>query len=152
MNIIGPFQGEYRFLSNFYPAEVHYDGVFYPTVEHAYQAAKTLSLLARESIKEAKSPGEAKKLGYKVPIRRDWEELKLHIMRDLVFQKFFVHDDLRVKLLETGNAELQEINTWGDTYWGVCNGVGENNLGKILMDFRDRRFKQYYFGEELVVH
>ena len=40
-------------------------------------------------------------------------------------------------LLETGDEELVEGNTWSDTTWGVCNGVGENKLGRLLMIVRD---------------
>ena len=39
---ITEFQDAYRFLSNFFPAEVIYEDIKYSTAEHAYQAAKTL--------------------------------------------------------------------------------------------------------------
>jgi hypothetical protein len=38
------FHNEYRFLSNFYPAEVSFEGLVFPTVEHAYVAAKTTDI------------------------------------------------------------------------------------------------------------
>ena len=135
--MIRTFLYQHRFLSNFWPAEVKLDGAVYPTVEHAYQAAKTTDSAWREMIRAASNPGEAKKLGRNAPLREGWDDIKLEIMRTLVWQKF---EDpyLRLKLLATGDQALIEGNTWGDTFWGVCNGVGENHLGLILMNIRDR--------------
>jgi ribA/ribD-fused uncharacterized protein len=135
MSKIDSFSGKYRFLSNFYPAKVVLDGFFYKTTEHAYQAAKTLDEFKREQIRLAETAGEAKKLGQKVKLRHDWDEVKIEVMTDLVRQKF-QNEPLKNKLLETGDAELIEGNTWGDVFWGVCNGVGKNNLGKVLMRVR----------------
>lgn len=132
---INSFQGEYRFLSNFWPAEVVLDGETYPSVEHAYVAAKTVDLHMRKLAKDCQTAGQVKRFGRTLPLRRDWEEVKLQIMHDLVRQKF-AHSYLKEKLLATGDEELVEGNTWNDTFWGVCRGVGENNLGKILMEVR----------------
>lgn len=133
---IASFQGEYRFLSNFYPSEVELDGMVYPTIEHAFQAAKTLNLDMRESIRQASTPGKAKRLGRIAPLRADWLGVRLDVKYGLVKQKFS-KEPLRTKLLNTGDAELIEGNWWGDTFWGVCMGKGENNLGKILMRVRE---------------
>lgn len=130
------FQGEYRWLSNFWPAQVVLDGAVYPTVEHAYQAAKTLSLPGRARIAMAATPGQAKKMGRGLLIRSDWEERKEHEMRHLLMQKFS-KGALRDKLLGTGTQPLIEENYWGDTYWGVCKGVGQNRLGVLLMEVRE---------------
>lgn len=138
MEKINSFRGEYRFLSNFWPAPLWYGNFLWPTSEHAYQAAKTLDLDEQISIHEmAKTPGQAKRLGQRVTKRDDWEEIKLQKMFEIVKEKFWQNPDLMQKLLATGDAELIEGNTWGDTYWGQCNGVGENHLGKILMEIRD---------------
>jgi N-glycosidase YbiA len=134
---IAQFIGEFRFLSNFYPAVVLLDGVEYPTVEHAYQAAKTFDLEWRAEIRSAHRPGEAKRLGQKVSMRDDWNSVRLVVMLDLLRQKFFLHDDLAALLLETGERELIEGNYWGDKFWGVCNGEGQNRLGLALMQVRD---------------
>lgn len=131
------FRGEYRFLSNFYPAEVELDGKEYPSVEHAFQAAKTLNPLSRARIHVCETAGGAKRLGKTVPLREDWEEVKIDVMTNLVTQKFSRHPELKEKLLATGDRELVEGNWWGDTFWGVCRGTGENHLGKILMQVRD---------------
>lgn len=136
MNKIESFQGEYRFLSNFWHVYVRYDGELYPTVEHAYQAAKTLNPEFRKAIAYA-TTGEAKRMGRQVPMRPDWDSIKIDVMRDLLRQKFTEEPELRELLLATGDAELIEGNTWGDYFWGVCNGEGQNNLGKLLMEIRD---------------
>jgi ribA/ribD-fused uncharacterized protein len=133
---ITAFQGAHRFLSNFWPAPVVYDGSEYPSVEHAYQAAKTLDPAWREKIWTAIQPGAAKRLGKQVPMRADWEQVKVDVMRDLVFQKFAPGTALAAQLLATGDAMLIEGNTWGDRFWGVCGGSGENHLGRLLMEVR----------------
>lgn len=134
--MIDKFFGEYRFLSNFWPCKVEFDGEIYDSVEHAYQAAKTLNKDHRDMIRSSKTPGEAKKLGKKIHIREDWEYFKIHIMSNLVAQKFRMNEDLANMLLATGDEELVEGNTWGDTFWGTCKGTGHNHLGKILMGVR----------------
>lgn len=133
---INSFSGEYRFLSNFYPAEVIYGGKKYPSVEHAYQAAKTTDELSRKEIREAETAKLAKNLGKYVAMRHDWGGIRINVMRKLI-QRKFSSPDLLAKLLATGNATLIEGNTWKDHYFGVCNGVGQNHLGKILMEVRE---------------
>lgn len=135
--MIKSFTGKYWFLSNFYPCEISFDGEIYPSVEHAYQAAKTLDKKDREIIRTQKTPGRAKKYGQTVTLRDDWEEIKIGIMTELVHQKFFRNKRLQNLLYETGEQELVEGNTWGDCFWGVCNRKGENHLGKTLMEVRD---------------
>lgn len=135
--VIPEFQGAYRFLSNFWPADVHLDDRLYPSVEHAYQAAKTLDESERRSVRNAHSPGQAKRLGQRATKRADWNEVKLSVMENLVREKFTRHAVFREKLLATGDAEIVEGNSWGDRFWGVCKGVGENHLGKILMRVRE---------------
>lgn len=134
---IDKFDGEYAFLSNFYPSIVYdFEGNTYPTVEHYFQAMKTLDPKVRKHIASAKTPGEAKRLGRRVELRSDWEDIKLKVMKHGLIQKF-AEPELRNPLLRTGDAELIEGNWWGDTYWGVCNGVGENHLGQLLMEVRE---------------
>lgn len=131
------FKGGNHFLSNFYPSNALMGGLAFPSVEHAYQAAKTLDMRQRALIANATSPGQAKRAGQKVILRSDWEGVKLGIMLKLVKQKFIADNVLREQLLATGESELIEGNTWSDTFWGVCNGIGENHLGKILMRVRE---------------
>lgn len=135
--MINSFSGPYRFLSNFYPSRIVMDGITYPTVEHAYQAAKTLDLQGRATIHQSNSPSQAKTRGTWVKLRPDWEQIKLKVMKDLVRQKFYSSVSLMERLLQTGDEELVEGNTWGDRFWGVYEGDGENHLGKILMEVRE---------------
>lgn len=138
--MIAEFQGKYRFLSNFYRLPglgVELDGLYYPTVEHAFVAAKTLDEKLRAKARACKTPGEAKRLGRTFKLRDGWDDIQTSIMLDLVRQKFDGRDPvLRAALVQTGEEELVEGNTWGDRFWGVCSGVGQNNLGKILMKVR----------------
>lgn len=135
---VSGFFGDHRFLSNFWPAEVRLEGISYPTVEHAYQAAKCVDPAVRGQIRDAAKPGKAKKMGSRADVRPDWEQIRVEVMHDLVRQKFLKHRDLGDLLLATGSAELIEENTWGDTFWGVCDGEGENRLGRILMEVREK--------------
>lgn len=134
---IDKFDGDYRFLSNFYPAEITIDGIYYPTVEHAYQAAKSANPEVKKAIACLSDAGAAKHNGRKIVMREGFEEEKLEIMKSLLVLKF-LHPHLRTKLLETGDLPLEEGNWWGDTFWGVCRGVGENHLGKLLMELRQQ--------------
>jgi len=137
-NTIDRFAGEYSFLSNFYPVEIVFGGESYPSVEHAYQAAKTLNLEERAWIRAAKKPGTAKKLGKTVTLRPGWNELRLRVMEELVLQKFSRDNALRAELVATGDLQIVEGNTWKDAFWGVYDGKGENHLGRILMSVRSR--------------
>lgn len=143
--VIDKFEGEYRFLSNFHESPVEYGGLLYRNAEGAYQAQKTLSEYERENI-ACMSAGAAKKAGRKVTLRNDWEDVKWDTMKAIVRAKFEQDDDLRKKLMDTGDSDLIEGNWWKDTYWGVCDRVGENNLGKILMSER-ARFQSIEEGE-----
>jgi ribA/ribD-fused uncharacterized protein len=130
------FVDDFDFLSNFHPSPVRWEGVLYPTVEHAFQAAKTDDPEERATILAAGSPGKAKRLGKRVRLRKDWESVKVGIMETLVRAKFVSHPELRAALLATGEGRLVEGNTWGDAFWGVCRGAGKNHLGRILMRVR----------------
>lgn len=133
--VIDSFQGDYRWLSSFEPVDVVFEGEIYPSVEHAYVAAKTLDRDTRKTIAALSSPGAAKRAGRSLKLRPDWEQVKLDVMEKLVRQKF-QHVRLRRLLMSTVGMEIVEGNTWGDTFWGVCCGVGENHLGKIIMKVR----------------
>jgi hypothetical protein len=148
--IIDRFTGPYAFLSNFAAAPVLMDGETYPTVEHAYQAAKVWPHACatyrgsdlrfkpwRTIIREASTASAAKRLGGRAPLREDWEHVKVGVMRELLEQKFAPRTHYRELLLATGDATLIEGNTWGDIYWGMCRGRGTNMLGKLLMVIRD---------------
>lgn len=133
--MIGSFKGKYYFLSNFYEAPVVYGGLQYLNNEAAFQAQKTLDNLCRLEFTRM-HPNEAKRLGRQVKLRADWEYVKDNVMYEVVLSKFKQNPGLCMKLLATGTQPLVEGNTWGDKYWGMVNGVGENHLGKILMRVR----------------
>ena len=118
MKAITSFVGPNRFLSNFWLAPIHYEGYTYPTVEHAYQAAKTLDEKAKISIKNAETAVAAKRMGRSVKIRVDWDKIKDRVMLELLRLKFDT-TGLKERLLATGDAILIEGNTWHDRYWGI---------------------------------
>ena len=136
-NNVKGFFGKFRFLSNFHVAPVTYEGLDFPSTENAYQAAKTTIPEMREKFLNL-TPSEAKKLGQKLEIRSDWEDVKYQVMLDICTEKFTKHSDLREALLETSEMYLEETNHWKDKTWGVCDGEGKNWLGKVLMEIRKK--------------
>ena len=136
-NIKGFFY-EYRFLSNMEDGFVYYQDIMYPASENAYQAAKTLDVEKRKKVAALtsyKSKSEGKRFKGERP---DWDDVKADVMREVVLDKFTRNPRLRLQLIATGDKYLEEANYWGDTYWGVCKGVGLNMLGKILMETREK--------------
>lgn len=150
---ISEFQGDFRPLSNFWFVKVIYDHETYPSVEHAYQAAKTHDLIHRSFIQQLQTPGLAKREGRKVVLREDWKQIKVFVMRSLLWQKF-QRSDLKRLLLSTGDQELIEGNNWHDNFWGKCRcytchiayeqGMIDdfNNLGRLLMETRTKLREQ----------
>src|ERR1700677_490324 len=120
------FFEEYFFLSNFSE-----EGGVHPTVEHWYQAGKAARAGDAEKIMAAATPGQAKKLGRRVKLRSDWEEIKVGFMRELLYEKF-EEPTIRAKLIATHPRALIETNNWGDDFWGDCSGKGKNVLGELL--------------------
>ena len=137
-NQILAFRGEYAFLSNFHPSPLDYESVTFKTVEAAFQAAKTFDLSLRREIAALATPTAAKRLGREIPIRPDWESVKIDVMEEILFLKFTQNAVLGEKLLATGNVHLEEGNTNSDATWGTVNGIGTNYLGFALMRVRDR--------------
>ena len=131
---ITEFRNEYSFLSNFYNADITYNGLAFKNNEAAFQAMKCPEQAEKFT---PKNPSEAKSLGRRIPLRKDWEQVKERIMYEICLAKFTQNPALKEKLLATGRKYLIEGNFWGDTEWGVCNGNGENKLGKILMRVRE---------------
>lgn len=137
LRAIHRFSGQYRFLSNFFelPTSIVWDGMKFRTVEHGFQAAKTLDTVLREMIRDAPTAAQAKAMGRGLKLRTDWHDVRIMVMEDLLQAKFAI-PLMRKRLLDTGDLELVEGNDWRDTFWGVCGGVGENQLGKALMRIR----------------
>lgn len=135
MKEISTFKNKNAFLSNFYPVFVYYEGMRFPSVEHAFQAAKTNDLEIRKLFMIAPTAKDAKRFGRQVKLRKDWDEVKITVMEILLRQKF-ARPALREQLLNTKDSMLIEGNNHGDTFWGVCKGTGENYLGRLLMKIR----------------
>ena len=136
--MIKEFQGEYRWLSNFAPVKVVYDGVSYRSVEHAYMAAKSLDEEWRKYCRDTFKAGDVKRASRNIVLRDDWEDIKLNVMESLLWQKYTQHP-YKQQLLNTGDEYIQEGNMWGDKYWGVClrTNKGQNHLGSIIMRIRE---------------
>lgn len=140
------FEGRLRFLSNFWPTQiivpeprVETQRIKFPSVEHAFQAAKTESLEEKLTILHCETPGRAKRMAKKITIRPEWMEVREQVMEELVRQKF-AHRALANSLLMV-EGEIVEGNSWHDVFWGKCiceihKGEGENKLGLILMKIR----------------
>jgi ribA/ribD-fused uncharacterized protein len=139
--MINSFQGEYGWLSNFWMAPIHVKGKIWLSVEHAFQVCKTLDVERHEQIRQCKTPAQAKRIGIKVLLRKDWDLVKDRVMKHLLLCKFSQHPELRDKLLNTSTETLVEGNNWHDNYWGSCTcnkckNRGKNKLGELLMSVR----------------
>ncbi|MBQ3915918.1 MAG: NADAR family protein [Ruminococcus sp.] len=134
--MINLFRGENYFLSNFYEKPLTYDGITYQNSEAAFQAQKTTDIDVRRQFADL-DPSAAKKMGRKLSLRPDWEQVKVQVMYEVVSAKFSQNPDLKEMLIATGDQELIEGNDWGDRIWGQVDGNGQNLLGKILMRVRD---------------
>jgi len=109
--MIDKFDGEYRWLSNFYPCTIHFDGQTYKSVEHAYQAAKTLDKDARVAFHSTYcTASKAKAMGKTLALRPDWQQVRDAFMFDFVRQKFEQDPVLGTLLVLTGEEELVEGN------------------------------------------
>ena len=126
-------------FSNFAPFPIALDGERWPTSEHYYQSQKFDDPAYKLKIRRANSPMEAAKLGRdrKQKMRRDWESVKVDIMRETLMAKFTQHEELRLLLLSTGDAKIVE-HTENDAFWGDGgDGSGKNTLGQVLMQVRE---------------
>ena len=140
--IINRFDGAYDFLSNFAYSPITFKGKTWSTVEHIFQASKTLDENMREQIRLSPTPEKARRMGKRVLLRPDWERIKKEVMLKSIRLKFGQNSELKEKLLNTKDAVLVEGNTWHDNIWGDCrcskclNIKGNNLLGQILMQVR----------------
>ncbi|EIZ8991508.1 NADAR family protein [Cronobacter sakazakii] len=128
----------YGVFSNFHSTGFSVSEIWWPTVEHYFQAQKFHDEILREKIRSLTSPMEAAKVGRSrnYPLREDWELIKDDVMRFAVLKKFSQNDEAKNILLSTGGAELIE-HTKNDRYWADGgDGTGKNMLGKILMETR----------------
>lgn len=117
----------------------------FPSVEHAYVYSKYINKPKDLTQFLELTSGQVKKLGKTIDIRPDFEDVKLDVMAELIFCKFSDRNPaLLQKLVETRDKHICEVNSWGDTFWGVnLEGVGLNMLGKIIMARREQLSKEY---------
>jgi len=138
---IAGFVAEYRWLSNYYPCRVEWEGRVYGSSEAAYQSAKYPA--AERDVFTILDPDSARRFPRTKPYDRvAFQERKVSAMLAITWAKYSQNPDLAMKLLATGERYLEETNWWGDDTWGVYQGKGENLLGKILMDIRARLAKE----------
>ena len=149
--MINSFTGRWSFLSNFYPCKIVHQGITYPSTEHYYVAMKVNDdqvingqfypkADVRELVARVSTPGQVKRFGSTLKLRKDWDNVKFEVMEWCLREKF-KDENLKQMLLQTGDEELIESNYWHDVVWGVCTcqkcgNKGENNLGKLLMKIR----------------
>lgn len=165
------FKNEKRYLSNMYPCSIYmdpayqdqfpniiFDGEIYGSTEHLYQALKSLSVDFHKMIRDEPLPTKTKSMAKKIltpasnvldldglfVFRSDWDEVKDSVMELCLLLKFTQHEDLKQKLLSTGDTYIEERNCWGDTYWGTVDGVGANKLGLLLMKARNN-LRNFYW-------
>lgn len=145
--MIDSFKDEYAFLSNFYPSPIKVQldnktSMIAPTAEHLFQFMKTSSIEEGIAILSAPTPGEAKRLGRKCFLLKDWKNVRDKVMYEILVEKFTI-PELKEKLLATGDEYLEEGNYWHDNYWGNCHCekcadiTGQNKLGILLMKIRE---------------
>lgn len=142
MDRIKSFKGENAFLSNYHPCALLVQGINYPTLEHAYQAAKVLDRLDKVKISIAETPSRAKRLIRDMQTKPNWNSQSLHTMENLVRIKF-LSPSLAYSLMCTGNRSLENHNEYKDSFWGIYEGSGENHLGRILMRVREEISNTY---------
>lgn len=138
------FRGSFAFLSNFHPAPLLWEGITYPTSEHAFNAGKTTEPYLRAWIADAETPREAKRRGHQVRLRDGWDAtVRYEVMRAVLRAKFTGEQRINA-LLGTGDAVLVEGNTWHDQHWGdctcgrqACKTSGVNYLGRMLTELRE---------------
>lgn len=136
-SLVASFNGRFEFLSNFYHSPIRSKRcIIFPTAEHAYQAFKTRDLNTRRHIAGIEHPGAVKKFARTIPLRADWDKRRVTYMSRVVTAKFLQNPRLTRMLIDTCDVDLVEGNSWGDRFWGVCGGVGENNLGSLLVRVR----------------
>jgi ribA/ribD-fused uncharacterized protein len=138
--MIPQFKDSHRWLSNFHPCEIRFRGLRYASVEYAYMSAKSEDKEWKKMCAEAKEKQSIiKRKSRELDLVANWETLKMDVMRECLELKFN-QEPFKTWLLETGDAYLQEGNTWGDTFWGVDleTGAGENHLGKLIMEIREK--------------
>jgi ribA/ribD-fused uncharacterized protein len=164
MDVISSFTGEHHWLSNFSPHPVVFSGKTFPTTEHLFVWHKTddederLKVFGREVwddehnevVRVPLTPGQVKRLGRMLPLRREWDDMKVGVMFTCLQLKITQHPEVGLKLLGTKDTFLVEGNTWGDNFWGCTPNrgtmggwIGNNWLGRLWMMHRQDLQRRY---------
>jgi len=145
MKAIDSYQRKYRWLSNFWPCIIEFEGLECSTLEHAFFVSAVKDHKLRKKIRDFQTPAEAKDFVEQNNLMtKDWtNKRQLRVMEELLMQKFGGKDPLLTRaFLATEGRDLIEGNNWGDTWWGVCDGIGHNKLGKVQMKVRSKLLKE----------
>jgi len=132
----------YGVFSNLFRREMDFEGINFPTAEHAYQYGKPRKQEVCDWLMAAPSPSLLAVAAHGLlswDIAPGWSKHKVERMRNVLIAKFQQHNDLRQILLCTGDAKIIEVGTVDNDvnrFWGEVNGVGKNMLGILLMEIR----------------
>ncbi|TDD68250.1 NADAR family protein [Actinomadura darangshiensis] len=118
-------------LQNEYPSAIEVGGVVYPSVTHAYWALSTADPEARERIRAAERPYEARKTAEETPRVENWSQVRTAVMAALLRAKYAQHPDLAEVLLGTGDAPIGYSGVDSD-HWITRGGKGRNWVGRLL--------------------
>jgi hypothetical protein len=149
MTDVVEFQGDYRWLSNFWLAPETIDGITFTCNEQWYQWSKMALAQDKTAILRLAKPGDLKRYAHQHPMVPEWDQIKLAVMERGLRAKFDQNPDLKQKLIDTDDGLLQETNSWKDGFWGVDikTGKGFNHLGRLLMQLR----AEYQLNNESVI-
>lgn len=136
--VLRGFFGRNAWLGNSYPAAFRIDGLTWKSVDHYVFAKRAIKESDRDAVREAETPIKARTVSKTMRWRPDWKEADVENVKAAVEAKFFQNVELGRKLIYTRDIELVHENRWGDKLWGVCEGEGENLLGKLLMEIREK--------------
>lgn len=137
---IDSFTEYFDFLHNNFQTPVYFSGILYPSVSHAYHAARSNDERTRRAILNAETFQALGNIALRINDPIDWQERKVKIMEQLVRDKFRRSKELQERLKLTEGREL--VMTYTDNnsknnFWGVVKGNGQNQLGRILMKIRE---------------
>ena len=147
---LNSFTKENYFLSNMFPCKIIYEGITYQSSEALFQALKLENVKEREQFSKLNGY-EAKQLGRKIKLRNNWNDYRIEAMKIALYNKFTQNIELAKRLVGTNDLLLEEGNSHGDVFWGTVKGVGQNNLGKLLMLLRETLKEQYGAKKESTI-
>jgi ribA/ribD-fused uncharacterized protein len=130
-------KGDYGYMCNFYRSKQIVDGKEYATNEHWYQSQKAVDPVIQEWIRNSPTPHGAMMAGRNLRVKEmypDWDNIKFDIMKKGLMEKFIQNEDIKQKLLSTGDKIIHEDSPV-DMIWGI---KGKDMLGKLLMEVREK--------------